>query len=71
MKIEHQQRMYDTLRRIARDYQKAEKLLAKGEFGLSGEETLEAAYDNIQAEAAAAIRGLRRPIALTRTPKPQ
>ena len=61
MKIEHQQRMYDTLRRIARKYQRSERLLAKGDFGLTGEETLEAAYDNIQSEAAAAIKGIRRP----------
>ena len=58
------QRMYDTLKRIARDYAKP------GQFhtdrngvccGLSPDEAIEMAYENVQAEAEAAIKGLRRP----------
>jgi len=59
-------RLYDALRRISRDYQTAERLLRSGErqYGISGSEALEYAYENIQAEAKAAIRGLRikRPV---------
>lgn len=60
-----ERKFYDVLRRIAKDYRSAESLLRKGDCGLSGEEALEYAYDNIQSEAAAAIRGIRLP----RTPK--
>lgn len=55
---------FDVLRRIARDYDSAEKILSNSErrYGLSGPEGLEMAYDNIQTEAANAIRGKRRPV---------
>ena len=52
-------RLYNALRRIARDYETAERLLRHGEVGLSGEETLQYAYENIQSEAKHAIKGVR------------
>jgi hypothetical protein len=57
----NEQRYYDVLKRIARDYRSSKSLLSKGDCGLSGEEALEYAYDNIQGDAAYAIQGRRRP----------
>lgn len=55
-------RYYDTLKRIARDYQTPEKLRRNsGQYGLEWVEEMEMSYENIQAEAANAIRGKRRP----------
>lgn len=53
---------FDTLKRINR-YMTTEQLQrrAEKEYGVSYHEALEMAYDNIQAEAADAIRGKRRP----------
>lgn len=61
-------RLYDTLKRIARDYEKPERLRRRAErdWGVSGEEALEMAYENIQQEAENAIKGLR-----IRRPKPE
>ena len=63
LSIEKQQRLYDALRRIARDYEKPDRLRRNGErdYGISGGEAVEMAYENIQGEAARAIKGLRRP----------
>lgn len=58
--MSNERRYYDTLRRIAREYQSAEKLLRGGD-GWNGDDLLEMAYENIQGEAAAAIKGKRRP----------
>lgn len=58
---ELERRFYGVLRRIAREYRSSESLLKRGDAGLSGEETLEYAYDNIQWEAKNAIRGVRVP----------
>lgn len=55
------QRYYDTLKRIARTYRRSESILNKPDLGLEPHECLEYAYDNIQAEAEAAINGKRRP----------
>jgi hypothetical protein len=65
-KQSNEQRYYDALYKIARKYEKSEKLAHFEEdsddgYGLSGAETLEYAYDNIQAEAERAIHGKRRP----------
>lgn len=56
------QTLYDALKRITK-YQSPEQLLRNGEknWGCSGEEALQYAYENIQGEARAAIRGMRRP----------
>jgi hypothetical protein len=59
--IEKQQRLYDALKRIAKDYRSADRILQKPDFGLDGEECLAMAYENIQATAAAAIKGVKRP----------
>jgi hypothetical protein len=65
-KQSNEQRYYDALYKIARKYEASEKLLRLNEdsddgYGISGMETLEYAYDNIQAEAERAIHGKRRP----------
>lgn len=62
--MSNEQIYYDTLRRIARSYLLTEQLTddyADKHYGLSAFEALEGAYDNIQAEAEAAIKGKRRP----------
>jgi len=53
--------MLRVLRRIARDYQTADLLLKYGErdYGISGCEALEMAYDNIQQEARNAVFRVR------------
>lgn len=60
-RLEDAQRYYDALKRIARQYRSAESLLRRGDCGLNGVEALEMAYENIQSEAIAAVRGKRRP----------
>ena len=52
-----------TLKKIARGYMTTEQLKSRAgkEYGVSYHEALEMAYDNIQAEAAAATHGKRRP----------
>lgn len=61
IKTELELRLFEALRRIARDYRSAESLLAHGDCGLRGVEALELAYDNLQFEAKRAIAGVRRP----------
>lgn len=58
-----EQNYFDTLKKIAKDYLPPEKLrrVAEREYGLSYEEALEMAYENIQYEAKTAIQGKRRP----------
>jgi len=53
--------MLSVLRRIARDYQTPEQLRANCErqYGLEFKDALEMAYDNIQADAEATIKGVR------------
>lgn len=60
--MNNEQRYYDALKRITK-YQTPEKLLRRAEkqYGCSGEEALEMAYENIQQEARNAIAGKRRP----------
>lgn len=62
---------YDTLKRIAKGYQTTEQLRrnAQKHYGLPYDEVLEMVYDNLQAEAADAIRGKRRPV--ERVAKPE
>ncbi len=64
MSTSNERLYFDTLRRIARDYCTAEKLMrdADRRYGFSPAEALQMAYDNIQADAANAIRGKRRPV---------
>lgn len=63
MKLEQQQRMYDTLKRIARGYQTPDQLRRNSErdFGCEFEDALEMSYENLQQEAENAIKGVRRP----------
>ena len=57
-----EQRMYDALKRIARDYMSPSQIRRDSErSGLGYEEYLEMSYENIQTLAADAIRGMRRP----------
>jgi len=65
-KQSNEQRYFDALSKIARKYENSEKLLRLDEdsddgYGISGIETIEYAYDNIQGEAERAIHGKRRP----------
>ena len=64
-------RMYEALRRISKDYQSSEQLrrASEEEWGLSYEEALEMAYENIQNEARMAIKGMRRPNVERKSPK--
>lgn len=57
-----EKRLYDALRRIARDYMASEELrrVAPKRYGLEGDEAIEMAYDNVRSEAIAAINGVRR-----------
>ena len=61
MKPEQILRMYNTLKRIAKEYQTPEQLRRNSEkqYGLGYEESIGMSYENIQAEAASAIKGLR------------
>lgn len=63
MKLEQQQRMYDTLKRLAGGYKSLNQLRRDSEkqYGLEYHEALEYAYENIQQDAKNALKGLRRP----------
>jgi len=53
--------MRHALIRIAHDYKTPAQIYktAENRYGLSGSEALQYAYENIQAEAKAAVRGVR------------
>ncbi|MCL4715519.1 MAG: hypothetical protein KJZ75_11460 [Hyphomonadaceae bacterium] len=53
--------LYDALRAIAKEYDTPDRIrrISEKEYGLSYEEALEMAYENIQALAARAIYGVR------------
>lgn len=55
-------KLYDALKRITQ-YQSPAKLHAASIklYGLDGDEAIEYAYENVLAEAASAIKGVRRP----------
>lgn len=59
-------RYFDALKRITK-YQRVEKLRRDSEkdWGLSFEEALQFAYDNVKSEAERAIHGKRRPKAIS------
>jgi hypothetical protein len=61
-RIDWEERFYLRLVKIARHYESSRNLLrhADGGYGLPSTEVLEYAYDNIQEEARAALRGYRR-----------
>ena len=61
--IDHYNRMYNALKTIAKGYQTPEQLRrnSKGQYGLSYQETLEMAYENIQQLAKEATKGVRKP----------
>lgn len=61
-KQSNEQRYYDTLKRIAK-YESVERLRKHGEseYGISAEEAIEYAYENVLQEAKSALRGRRRP----------
>jgi hypothetical protein len=64
LSIEKQQRLYDTLKKIARQYMTPAQIARDAERShgtLDRREYLEMAYENIQCEAKAAIKGMRRP----------
>ena len=57
-----EQRLFDALKRITK-YMDSETLhlTAEKKYGLSGDEAVEMAYENVRMEAVNAIRGMRRP----------
>lgn len=69
---ENEQRYFDALKRIA-EYSSVAGLRRDAEpsYGLSFEETLEYAYENIKAEAERAVRGRRRPTVKPSGDRPQ
>lgn len=62
-RTEREQRMYDALRRIAKEFQTPSQLQRSSErqYGLEYAEALEYAYENIQQLAQQTIKGMRRP----------
>lgn len=54
-------RMYNALRKISKEYQTPQELGRNSAkmYGLDYTESLEMAYENLQAEAKAAIKGIR------------
>jgi hypothetical protein len=54
-------RLYDALKRIAKDYMTPDQIRrdAKSEMGMDYEEYLEMSYENIQNDAKRAIHGVR------------
>lgn len=62
--------LFDALKRITK-YDSASRLLKHGErdWGCSGNEALEMAYENIQQTAKIAIKGVRLPKPISPTPQ--
>jgi hypothetical protein len=62
--------MRHTLLRISKQYMNSQKLRkeSESEYGLEFEESIEMAYDNIQSEAKAAVKGVKE---ILPTPKPE
>jgi len=60
--LEREQKLYDALKRITL-YMSPEQLRRRAEkdYGLSGDEAIEMAYDNVLIEAKSTIKGMRRP----------
>jgi hypothetical protein len=60
--IEREQRLFDALKRITK-YRSPERIRGRyaESVGLSDEEAIEYAYDNVLEEAKRAIKGMRRP----------
>lgn len=59
--IAEHKRMREALRRIACDYKTPDQIrkTSEQELGLSGDEALEMAYENIRVEASEAVKGIR------------
>lgn len=64
MSVNWEHRFYSTLKRIAA-YHSPQRLRRRSdrEYGLAFEEAIEMAYENMQSEARAALKGYRRPTA--------
>ena len=63
MPVDHEKMFFQALQTIAKGFQTPSQLkrIAEKSYGLSYEESLEMAYENIQTAAENAIRGQRRP----------
>lgn len=61
--MSNEQRYFDALKRIATGYHKPEwfEKNATRAYGCSPEEAMSMAYENMQQEARAAVKGKRRP----------
>lgn len=60
--LERERKLYDALKRITM-YDAPEKLHKRAgkDYGLSGNEAIEMAYENVLAEAKGALKGMKRP----------
>ena len=60
--LERERKLYDALKHISR-YDPPERLRKRGpsDWGLSADEAVEMAYENVLREAKFAIRGMKRP----------
>lgn len=61
--LEREQKLFDALKHIAVNFDTVERIKRNSDkdFGISGEEALEYAYENMQRVARSAVRGMRRP----------
>jgi hypothetical protein len=62
--IQQQQRLFDGLRRIAKGFDTAERVMkyAERDYGIGPAEALEMAYENMQETARLALKGIKRPV---------
>jgi hypothetical protein len=64
--------MRHTLLRISKQYMSSQKLRkeSEGEYGLEFEEAIEMAYENVQSEAKAAVKGVKEIKLISETKPP-
>jgi hypothetical protein len=62
--IEREQKLYDALKCIRDDFDSVERIkrTADKDFGVSPNEAVEMAYENLQFVAKRALKGMRRPV---------
>lgn len=61
IKTELERRLYKALKTIAKDFLTPDQIRLSYDIGLDKEEEIQAAYENIQEVARAAIKGVRLP----------
>lgn len=61
--LDRERKLYDALKRITMYYPPDQlRKRALKEYGLDATEAIEMAYENVLAEAKAALKGMRRPV---------